>query len=207
MAHAFVLPNSGHNWDAKSSKMGMWLFLFTELLLFGGLFLVYMVYRALNPDAFLIASFELNVYMGTVNTLVLLTSSMTIAMAITALQKGNVKLAITLSWVTILAALVFLVIKYFEWGSKFEHGLFPGMDHYDSLPLGERLYFYLYFFMTGLHALHVIVGGVFIGVVIRFMQTGKVNKERISLLENSGLYWHLVDLIWIYLFPLFYLIH
>jgi cytochrome c oxidase subunit 3 len=207
MEHAFVLPNSGHNWDAKSSKMGMWLFLFTELLLFGGLFLVYMVYRALNPDAFLIASFELNVYMGTVNTLVLLTSSMTIAMAITALQKGNVKLAITLSWLTILAAIAFLVIKYFEWGSKFEHGLFPGMDHYDSLPLGERLYFYLYFFMTGLHALHVIVGGIFIGVVIYFMRTGHVNKDKISLLENSGLYWHLVDLIWIYLFPLFYLIH
>jgi len=207
MDHAFVLPNSGHTFDAKASKMGMWLFLFTELLLFGGLFLVYMVYRYLNQDAFLLASFELNVWMGTINTIILLTSSMTIAMAITALQKGNVKLAITLSWLTILAALGFLVIKYFEWGAKFEHGMFPGMDHYNSLPLGERLYFYLYFFMTGLHALHVIVGGIFIGFVIRYMKTGRVNKNRISLLENSGLYWHLVDLIWIYLFPLFYLIH
>jgi len=207
MDHAFVLPNSGHTFDAKASKMGMWLFLFTELLLFGGLFLVYMVYRYLNQDAFLLASFELNVWMGTINTIILLTSSMTIAMSITALQKGNVKLAITLSWLTILAALGFLVIKYFEWGAKFEHGMFPGMDHYNSLPLGERLYFYLYFFMTGLHALHVIVGGIFIGFVIRYMKTGRVNKNRISLLENSGLYWHLVDLIWIYLFPLFYLIH
>ena len=113
MDHAFVLPNSGHTFDAKASKMGMWLFLFTELLLFGGLFLVYMVYRYLNQDAFLIASFELNVYMGTINTLILLTSSMTIAMAITALQKGNVKLASILSWLTILAAIGFLVIKYF----------------------------------------------------------------------------------------------
>jgi cytochrome c oxidase subunit 3 len=206
-SHTFVLPNSGHNFDAKASKMGMWLFLFTELLLFGGLFLVYMIYRYLNQDAFLLASFELNVWMGTINTIVLLTSSMTIAMAITALQKGNAKLAITLSWLTILAALGFLIIKYFEWGSKFEHGLFPGMDHFDGLPLGERLYFYLYFFMTGLHALHVIVGGVFIAVVIRMIKKGKVTKERYSLLENSGLYWHLVDLIWIYLFPLFYLIH
>ncbi|MEE4260336.1 MAG: cytochrome c oxidase subunit 3 family protein [Bacteroidales bacterium] len=206
-SHTFVLPNSGHNFDAKASKMGMWLFLLTELLLFGGLFLVYMIYRYLNQDAFLLASFELNVWMGTINTIVLLTSSMTIAMAITALQKGNTKLAITLSWVTILAALGFLVIKYFEWTSKFEHGLFPGMDHFDGLPLGERLYFYLYFFMTGLHALHVIVGGVFIAVVIRLIKKGKVTKERYSLLENSGLYWHLVDLIWIYLFPLFYLIH
>lgn len=207
MNHSFVLPNSGHNFDAKSSKMGMWLFLFTELLLFGGLFLVYMVYRFLNPDAFLIASFELNVYMGALNTIILLTSSMTIAMAITALQKGNAKLAINLSALTILAALAFLVIKYFEWSAKFEHGLFPGMEHYNSLPHGERLYFYLYFFMTGLHALHVIVGGVFIGFVIKYIKTGRVNKDRISLLENSGLYWHLVDLIWIYLFPLFYLIH
>jgi len=206
-SHTFVLPNSGHNFDAKSSKMGMWLFLLTELLLFGGLFLVYMIYRYLNQDAFLLASFELNVWMGTINTIVLLTSSMTIAMAITALQKGNAKLAITLSWLTILAAMGFLVIKYFEWTSKFEHGLFPGMDHFDGLPLGERLYFYLYFFMTGLHALHVIVGGVFIAVVIRLIKKGKVTKERYSLLENSGLYWHLVDLIWIYLFPLFYLIH
>ena len=207
MEHAFVLPNSGHTFDAKASKMGMWLFLFTELLLFGGLFLVYMIYRYLNPEAFLLASLELNVYMGTINTLVLLTSSMTIAMAITALQKGNKKLAVILSWATIAAALIFMVIKYFEWSSKFEHGLFPGMDHYDALPLGERLYFYLYFFMTGLHALHVLVGGVFIGFVIHYIHTGRVNKNRVSLLENSGLYWHLVDLIWIYLFPLFYLIH
>lgn len=207
MEHAFVLPNSGHNFDAKSSKMGMWLFLYTELLLFGGLFLVYMIYRHLNPDAFLLASFKLNVWMGTVNTLVLLTSSMTIAMAITALQKGNPKLAITLSWVTIVAALIFLVIKYIEWTGKFDHGLFPGMDHYNELPPGEKLYFYLYFFMTGLHAVHVIVGGAFIGIVIKRMKTGQVHKGRISLLENSGLYWHLVDLVWIYLFPLFYLIH
>ena len=207
MDHTFVLPNSGHNFDAKSSKMGMWLFLYTELLLFGGLFLVYMLYRYMNQDAFLLASFELNVWMGTINTIVLLTSSMTIAMSITALQKGNTRLSVILAWLTILAALAFLVIKYFEWGAKFEHGFFPGMDHYNELPLGERLYFYLYFFMTGLHALHVIVGGIFIGFVIYYIKKGRVNKDRISLLENSGLYWHLVDLIWIYLFPLFYLIH
>jgi len=166
-----------------------------------------MIYRYLNQDSFLLASYELNVWLGTINTIILLTSSMTIAMAITALQKGNPKLAITLSWLTILAALGFLVIKYFEWSGKFEHGLFPGMEHFNAIPLGERLYFYLYFFMTGLHALHVIVGAVFIAIVIRLIKKGKINKDRYSLLENSGLYWHLVDLIWIYLFPLFYLIH
>ena len=146
MAH-LVLPNSGHNRDPEASKMGMWLFLFTEILLFGGLFIVYFVYRNLNTEAFLNASFELDVTMGTINTIVLLTSSMTIAMSITALQKGNIKLSINLQWVTILFALVFLVIKYFEWGSKFEHGLFPGMDHYSHLPPGERLFFFLYFFL------------------------------------------------------------
>lgn len=207
MDNKFALPNSGHNFDAKSSKLGMWLFLYTEILLFGGLFLVYMVYRQLNSDAFLIASFNLNVWMGTLNTVILLTSSMTIAMSITALQKGNNKLSINLMWLTIVAAFGFLIIKYFEWGSKFEHGLFPGMDHYQALADGEKLYFFLYFFMTGLHGIHVIIGAIFILFVIRGVKKGTITAERYSLSENSGLYWHLVDLIWIYLFPLLYLIH
>lgn len=118
MEHSFVLPNSGHNYDAKASKLGMWLFLYTELLLFGGLFIVYMVYRQMNPDAFLIASFNLNVWLGTINTAVLLTSSMTVAMSITAIQKGDSKLSIILLGLTVLAAVVFLVIKYFEWVQK-----------------------------------------------------------------------------------------
>lgn len=206
-SHSFVLPNSGHNFDPKGSKLGMWLFLFTELLLFGGLFLVYMVYRTLNHEAFLEASFHLNKWAGASNTVVLLTSSLTVALAIVALQKGNKKRSIQLLIATLVAAIVFLVIKYFEWSAKFEHGLFPGMEHYNHLETGQRLYFYLYFFMTGLHGLHVIIGGIFIAVVIHKIRREKVNKDRISLLENSGLYWHLVDLVWIYLFPLFYLIH
>jgi cytochrome c oxidase subunit 3 len=206
MAH-LVLPNSGHNRDPEASKMGMWLFLFTEILLFGGLFLVYFVYRSLNGEAFLHASEELDVVLGTVNTVVLITSSLTIAMSITALQQGKKRLSLNLLWATMAFALVFLVIKYFEWGSKFDHGLFPGMEHYGDLEAGERLYFFLYFFMTGLHALHIIVGGIFIAVVMRKIAKKEVTAERISLLENSGLYWHLVDLIWIYLFPLLYLIN
>ncbi len=207
MSQSFVLPNSGHNYDAKASKMGMWLFLYTELLLFGGLFMVYMVYRSLHPEAFLIASLNLNVWMGTINTIVLLTSSMTIAMSITAIQLGNIKLTLKLLFLTVLAALAFLVIKYFEWGAKIDHGFWPGMDHFSSLSYGEQLYFYLYFFMTGLHGLHVIVGMVFIIVVMNKIKNKKITKNKNQLLENSGLYWHLVDLIWIYLFPLFYLIH
>ncbi len=207
MDTTFALPNSGHNRDDASSKMGMWLFLFTELLLFGGLFLVYMIYRFIYHEDFLEASYNLNVLMGTVNTIVLLTSSMTVAMSITAMQKGNAKLAVRLIWVTIFAAGIFLVIKYFEWSAKIEHGLLPGMEHYSSLANGERLFFFLYFFMTGLHGLHVIIGGIFLLYVIRRIQKQEITKDKYMLLENSGLYWHLVDLIWIYLFPLFYLIH
>jgi len=206
MENTFVLTNSGHNRDDTASKMGMWLFLFTELLLFGGLFLVYMVYRYIYSESFLQASYELDVFIGTVNTIVLLTSSMTVAMSITAIQKNNKKLAVILLWLTVLAALIFMVNKYFEWTSKIDHGLFPGMEHYQHLPNGERLFFFLYFFMTGLHALHVIVGAVFIGFVIHYINKGKVSSDRFMLHENAGLYWHLVDLIWIYLFPLFYLI-
>jgi cytochrome c oxidase subunit 3 len=207
METTFVLPNSGHKRDDVSSKMGMWLFLFTEVLLFGGLFLVYMIYRFLYHADFMTASHELNVLIGTVNTIVLLISSMTVAMSITAMQKGDIRLSKRLILLTILAALIFLVNKYFEWSAKFEHGLFPGMEHYNTLPNGERLFFFLYFFMTGLHALHVIVGGAFLLFVVRAIKKNKVSQDRYMLLENAGLYWHLVDLIWIYLFPLFYLIH
>lgn len=207
METTFILPNSGHNRDDVSSKLGMWLFLFTELLLFGGLFLVYMVYRFIYDAAFLHASLNLNVWFGGVNTVVLLTSSMTVAMSITAMQKGNTKLSKNLLWLTILAALTFLVIKSFEWAAKFEHGLFPGMAHYSQLPNGDRLFFFLYFFMTGLHALHVIVGAVILLFVIRGIGKNNVRQDKYMFLENGGLYWHLVDLIWIYLFPLFYLIH
>jgi len=202
----FVLPNSGHHRDDISSKMGMWLFLFTELILFGGLFLVYMIYRFIYHDDFLAASLDLNVLFGTVNTIVLLTSSMTVAMSITAMQKGNALLAKRLIWLTILAACIFLVIKFFEWSAKFEHGLFPGMAHYSELVNGERLFFFLYFFMTGLHGLHVVIGGIFLLYVIHCIQKQKISQDKYMLLENAGLYWHLVDLIWIYLFPLFYLI-
>jgi len=207
MDTTFVLPNSGHHRDDMSSKMGMWLFLFTELLLFGGLFLVYMIYRFKYHDAFLHASYDLNVWFGGVNTIVLLASSMSVAMSITAMQKGNAKLAKNLIWLTIIAAGVFLVIKSFEWSAKFEHGLFPGMEHYNSMGNGERLFFFLYFFMTGLHALHVIIGAIFLYFIIRAIEKQKVRQDKYMFLENGGLYWHLVDLIWIYLFPLFYLIH
>lgn len=202
-----VIQHDEH-YDAEGSKIGMWLFIFTELLLFGGLFIIYSVYRFMNQDAFHLAAEELNVTVGSINTIILLVSSMTIAMSTSALQKGQKGTTIFLLEVTFILALIFLVNKYFEWGIKFEHGIYPGSEHMlNTMSQGEILFFGLYFVMTGLHALHIVVGMTIIGVTLAKVSKGTVHAERSVLLENTGLYWHLVDLIWIFLFPLFYLIH
>lgn len=192
--------------DDLASKTGMWLFLFTELLLFGGLFIVYSVYRYRNPVAFHQAAHELSVVIGTANTIILLISSTTIAMSITALQTKNKKLCLFLMGVTIILGLAFLVNKYFEWGAHFREHIYPGSSVLALRGHGDVLFYGLYFFMTGLHALHIIIGLIFILVIAVSIFRDKINSENYVLLENSGLYWHLVDLIWIFLFPLFYLI-
>jgi cytochrome c oxidase subunit 3 len=192
--------------DDVGSRFGMWLFIFTELLLFAGLFITYSVYRFRNWQAFHLAADELDVFIGSLNTVILLTSSATIAMSITALQQKRKKLALVLMGTTILVGLVFLVNKYFEWSVKFEHGLYPGSETLAEFGKGEVLFFGLYFFMTGLHALHIIVGVVFISFVFSFVVKERVTPDNYVLLENAGLYWHLVDIIWVFLFPLFYLI-
>ncbi len=192
--------------DDTASKMGMWLFIFTELLLFGGLFIVYSVYRSKYTADFHVAANQLNTFIGTVNTVILLVSSMTVAMSVTALRTGNKGLTLKLLATTIFFAFLFLVNKYFEWGLKFEHHLYPGSELMLTLKRGELLFFGLYFFMTGLHALHIIVGMILLIVIYRKIQTGRITKDDNVLLENGGLYWHLVDLIWIFLFPLLYLI-
>jgi cytochrome c oxidase subunit 3 len=184
----------------------MWLFIFTELLLFGGLFIVYSVYRFRNAQAFSIAANELDVTVGTLNTVILLISSMTIAMAITAIQKKDKRTTLLLIATTILLALAFLVNKYFEWSGKISHGLYPGSPMLEELGQGDVLFFGLYYFMTGLHALHIIVGMVILGFVFVFVLKDRLTFDNFQLLENGGLYWHLVDIIWIFLFPLFYLI-
>lgn len=192
--------------DDKAAKLGMWIFIFTELLLFGGLFLVYAVYRAQYDKEFHAAALELNVTIGALNTVVLLISSMTVAMSLTALQKNNKVLSLRLLGITLVMALVFLVNKYFEWGAKFEHGLYPGSEVIDLLDRGYLLYFSLYFFMTGLHALHILIGMTILLIVYFKIKKGTVHSEKFVFLENGALYWHLVDLIWIFLFPLLYLI-
>lgn len=200
-----TLSHHGHT-DSETGKLGMWIFLFTELFLFGGLFLVYAVFRVKYSADFHKAAEELNVFIGTLNTVFLLVSSMTVAMSITAIQKGNKQLAIFLVLMTILLAALFMVNKYFEWSHKFEYKLYPDSPVLKNLPRGELLFFGLYYMMTGLHALHVLVGMVLLSINLVKIKQGTVNSVNYLLLENSGLYWHLVDLIWIFLFPLLYLI-
>jgi cytochrome c oxidase subunit III len=192
--------------DDEASKTGMWLFLFTEMLLFAGLFVVYAVYRFRNATAFHLAAHELSVVVGTVNTIILLVSSATIAMSITAIQKKSKKLALSLLIITLVLGLAFLINKYFEWGHHIKDHIYPGSSILALRGQGDVLFYGLYFFMTGLHALHIIIGMIFIGVVARLILQDKIDSGNFALLENSGLYWHLVDLIWIFLFPLFYLI-
>jgi cytochrome c oxidase subunit 3 len=200
-----------HVADEEGAKFGMWLFLFTELLLFGGMFLIYSIYRATHSLEFLLSATELNTFIGTINTLNLLTSSLTVAMSIEALRRGNRKLSILLILATFGFGLAFMVIKYFEWSAKFHHGLYPGSEFMLSMSDGEQLFFSLYYTMTGLHGLHVVIGLVIFGFMLYFVskkppEGHKYYPGSAIKLENAGLYWHLVDVIWIFLFPLFYLI-
>jgi cytochrome c oxidase subunit III len=192
--------------DDVGARMGMWLFLFTELLLFGGMFFLYSVYRFMHQEAFHIAAKELDNIVGTFNTIILLTSSLTMALSITAIQKNNKRLSIFFQVLTILMGLGFMVNKYFEWMTKIHHGVFPGGEELLNRGAGEILFFGLYYVMTGLHGLHVLIGMGIIGTMTWFTKRNIINQESNVKLEAAGLYWHLVDIIWIFLFPLFYLI-
>ena len=192
--------------DYAGAKLGMWLFLFTELLLFGGLFLLYAVYLKRYPHEFATAGKQLDWVMGTANTAILLTSSLFAAMAVTAVQRAEQRRAVGLICGTILCAAGFMVIKYFEWSAKIGHGIYPGSEHLKAGVPGESVFFSLYFMTTGIHGLHVLIGGALLAVIATRVKTGAVNAGDCVLLENGALYWHLVDLIWIFIFPLYYLI-
>ena len=202
-AREFVLEEAK---DYTDAKLGMWLFILSEILLFGGMFILYSAYRYKNPADFHHASEELDVILGTMNTLILLTSSLTMAVSISAIQKGKRKLSMVLLMATMVLGLLFLVNKGFEWGTKIEHGIYPNSTALLSRAKGEILFFGLYYVMTGLHGLHVFVGICVLSVMLAFLLREKINQTRFIPLENSGLYWHLVDIIWIFLYPLFYLI-
>jgi len=193
--------------DDQGAKLGMWLFLFTELLLFSGLFLLYASYRFFNPVQFHNAGLETHTLFGTINTMVLLTSSLTMVLAIAALQRGKKWLSVSFLSGTILLGFVFLGIKYFEWTSEISKGLYPGSPLLLNKSNGEILFWGLYYTMTGLHGLHVIAGMFILSFMLVFILRGSVNQHDYIKLENAGLYWHLIDIIWIFLFPLFYLIN
>lgn len=192
--------------DPFGARLGMWLFLFTELLLFGGMFLIYGAYRYMNSDAFHLAAHELNSIIGTFNTVILLTSSLTVALSISALQRGNRNLSIIFLAATIAFAFWFLTNKYFEWSHEIHKGIYPGSETLQNRSNGEILFFGLYYVMTGVHGLHVIIGIVVLAFMLAFILRNKITPEETIKLEVAGLYWHLVDIIWIFLFPLFYLL-
>ncbi len=192
--------------DDTGARFGMWLFLYTEAILFSGLFILYAMAAYKFPQEYAEASHMLNIYFGTINTIVLLTSSLTIALAVTAIQRNKIKQTLTLCYITISLAVVFLINKYFEWSAEIDHGIYPGSDHLAELGPGISAFFNLYYFTAGLHGLHILIGGTFIGIVAVLIAKGKVTSERYTLFENCALYWHLVDLVWIFLFPLYYLI-
>jgi cytochrome c oxidase subunit 3 len=204
VAHADAHEHAVHR-DYGGAKIGMWLFLFTEIILFGGLFILYSAYRSKYPHEFHDAGGELNWVMGVINTVVLLTSSLSMALSITAVQKGNRRLSMLLLAVTVTLGAVFLTVKYFEWMVKIHHGLYPNGPELLKRAPGEILFFGLYFTMTGLHGLHVIIGMVMLSIMLVLLARGRIRQDDYIKLENAGLYWHLVDVIWIFLLPLFYL--
>ena len=204
--HAAVAAEAHEHHDAFGSKLGMWLFLLTELLLFGTLFIIFASYFFEYTHDYHAAARELSRLIGGANTVVLLTSSLTIVLALRALQVGRRRACLRWMLATIGLALTFLVVKGFEWHHKFEVGIYFNSQSLLARPHGEVVFFGLYFVMTGLHALHVIIGGSLIGAVAWKVKAGTVTQERIGWLDNAALYWHFVDVIWIFLFPLFYLI-
>jgi len=192
-----------------ASTLGMWVFLITEVMFFGGMFLAYIVYRAAYPDIFALASSSLNVYIGAANTAVLLCSSFTMVLGVRAAQLGQKKaLAINIA-LTLLLGFVFLGVKAFEWREKFIEHHVPGPSFHFAGIANQgpaQLFFSLYFAMTGLHALHMVVGAGLMTWLLIWSLRGKFTAEYMTPVDIAGLYWHFVDIIWIFLFPLFYLI-
>lgn len=194
--------------QAYASSIGMWLFLGSELLLFGGLFGLYAAYRVIYPVDFHHAAGHNEVAIGSANTFVLITSSFTVAWAVHALRAGARRMAVLAVGVTVLFGLIFLGLKAIEYTHHFREGIYPGAGYaLASLPgPGARHFFTLYFFMTGLHAMHVIGGLTALVLIGWATHRGRVNPDHPTALENAALYWHLVDVVWIFLWPLLYLV-
>ena len=204
----------------EAGTLGMWVFIAQEVMFFGGLFLAYLIYRMKYPNAFMAASNHLNWRIGTFNTAVLITSSLTMALAVWATQAGRApKVQVAFMLATVLLGLTFLGVKAYEYHEKYVDGLIPAAGWFN--PPAEllrqwaeagvtvqnvQMFFWLYFAMTGLHALHMIVGVCIIIPIMWMAWRGRFSPEYHAPVENFGLYWHFVDIIWIFLFPLLYLL-
>lgn len=204
LAHDGDHENVAHK-DYEGSKLGMWLFLFTEIILFGGLFILYSAYRSVYPSEFHEGGQHLNSMIGIANTFILLTSSLTMALSIAAIQKGDRKLSVCGLSVTIIFGAMFLFNKYIEWSGEIRNGLYPNSPELLQQSNGNQIFIGLYYSMTGLHGLHVFAGIILLAFMLVWLIRGKISQSNFNRLENSGLYWHLVDVIWIFLLPLFYL--
>jgi cytochrome c oxidase subunit 3 len=192
-----------------AGTLGMWAFLITEMLFFGGMFMAYILYRSKDPESFAYASGHLNWRIGATNTAVLIISSLTMALAVYYSQMGKRTQLITFLLLTMLLGATFLGIKAFEYHQKYVDHLIPGFDfhwHGHGDPQHVQMFYFIYFAMTGVHALHMIVGLGIMTVITLMARRGRFTPEYHSPVEISGLYWHFVDIVWIFLFPLLYLV-
>jgi cytochrome c oxidase subunit 3 len=192
----------------EASTLGMWLFLVTEVMFFGGLLTAYVIYRIWYPHGWSEGSLELDIVLGGINTVVLIGSSLTMAMAVRAAQTGRQRLTIWLLLATMALGLTFLVIKFFEYKHKFELNHVPGPNfHFEGQYASQvEMFLALYFALTGLHAVHMVIGFVLLSVITWMAYKKRFSPEWYTPVELSGLYWHFVDIVWIFLFPLLYLV-
>jgi cytochrome c oxidase subunit III len=211
-SHALA-PHQQHQFETmeqqqEASTLGMWAFLVTEVMFFGGLFGAYTVYRYLYPHAFSEASHHLNYVIGAINTAVLICSSMTMALAVRAAQLGQRRSQVIFLLLTIALGATFLGVKVVEYHDKFVHHLVPGASFHFEGPYGReaQIFFSLYFAMTGMHAVHMIIGIGMLSTLTVLAWRGHFSSQYFTPVELGGLYWHFVDIVWIYLFPLLYLI-
>jgi cytochrome c oxidase subunit 3 len=204
-----IHPSQTPQEELDTNRFGMWVFLASEVIFFGGLFTTYIVYRYLFPEAFAEASRHLDTILGSINTAILLTSSFTMALAVSAVQRNQRRALIALLLATMILGTIFLGIKGLEYVHKFEEGLFPGANfaYAGPSPRQAQLFFSLYFIATGLHALHMIIGILLMGSLAFLAWRGRFSAQSYAPVEMIGLYWHFVDIVWIFLFPLMYLIH
>nr|WP_321450224.1 cytochrome c oxidase subunit 3 [uncultured Carboxylicivirga sp.] len=194
------------NQTIHDDKTGMWVMLLTDLLLFAGLLTVYGIYRYFHPVAFHLAAEQLSVTLGTVNTIMLIGSVTTLGMATTAIRRRDKASAMFLLTTSLFLAFMFMANKYFEWEGNIILGLFPGNEYLIKLGEGDGIFYGLYYLITGLHALHILVGFIFITVVTVKVNNNTLSADNTALLDNVSLFWNLLTIIWFFVFTMFYLI-